>query len=165
VTPRLRLVAAIALLSACAPAPREPEPPRRDRAPSVATTAAPAPLDTAMPPDWDAARRQGVDFRAVGQEPGWLLDVDDGRALRYLGDYGETRLTAPAPPPDVAADGTRTWRARTGARALVVVARPTPCHDAMSGAAFTHTVTVRLDDREVRGCGQSPALGAPVVPR
>ncbi|MGZ8412357.1 MAG: COG3650 family protein [Gemmatirosa sp.] len=117
-----------------------------------------------MPPDWDAARRAGVDFRAVGQEPGWLLDVDEGRSLRYVGDYGETRLTTPAPPPEVAPDGTRTWRARTGPRELVVVARPVPCRDGMSGAPFTHTVTVQVDGRELQGCGQAPALGAPVVP-
>jgi uncharacterized membrane protein len=152
-------VALLVLLAACAPAAREP-----DTADGAAAPAVTPPVDTAMPPDWETARRQGVDFRAVGQEPGWLLDVDEGRTLRYVGDYGETRVAAHAPPPGIGTDGTRTWRARAASRELVVVARPTPCHDAMSGAAFTHTVTVRLDGREVRGCGQATALGAPVVP-
>ena len=32
----------------------------------------------------------GVKFRAVGQEPGWALDLVPTRWVRYTGDYGAT---------------------------------------------------------------------------
>ncbi|HEY6362032.1 MAG TPA: MliC family protein [Vicinamibacterales bacterium] len=31
---------------------------------------------------WQEARDRGVDFRAVGQEPGWHLEIDDGESIR-----------------------------------------------------------------------------------
>jgi heat shock protein HslJ len=37
--------------------------------------------------------------------------------------------------------------------------REHPCQDAMSGASFTHAVTVRLDGREVEGCGRMTPPG------
>ena len=43
---------------------------------------------------WEEAALMGVQFRAVGQEPGWALDLLEGRWVRYVGDYGATRLYA-----------------------------------------------------------------------
>ncbi|HEX6107659.1 MAG TPA: META domain-containing protein, partial [Gemmatimonadales bacterium] len=108
---------------------------------------------------WEEAALLGVEFRAVGQEPGWLLDIDEGRWLRYVGDYGSTRAFAPAPRRD-SAGGTVTYRARSEGRELTVEIREAPCRDVMSGEAYSHTVTVRLDTSEVHGCGRQPELGA-----
>jgi putative lipoprotein len=136
-------------MCACTPAPAQrTDSARADSSPIVSPAVAPP----AAPP----AAQPG--FHAVGQEPGWLLDVVPGREIRYVGDYGDTRVTTPAPTPTVDADGTITYRAQTDgtpARSLTVIIRPTPCQDARSGAPYSHTVTVRLGEREVRGCGKS----------
>jgi putative lipoprotein len=102
---------------------------------------------------WEAARLRGVDYRAVGQEPGWTLEIEEGVEIRFETDYGETRATAPAPAPQV--DGTRrTYRARTAAHEIVVQIDRTPCQDIMSGEPFPTTAAVWLDGREHLGCGR-----------
>src|SRR5688500_19395613 len=46
---------------------------------------------------WREAAERGIDFRAIGQEPGWYLEVDDGRSMRLVYDYGERNVITPAP--------------------------------------------------------------------
>ena len=105
---------------------------------------------------WEEARLLGIEFRAIGQEPGWSLDVDRERWLRFTGDYGRTRVLTPAPVPmRDTADGSITYRASAEGRDLVVVIRPTPCEDVMSGEAFSHTVSVRFGETELLGCGRA----------
>jgi heat shock protein HslJ len=109
---------------------------------------------------WDEARLLGIEFRAVGQEPGWVLELDQGRSLRYLRDYGKTEVLAPAPEPiRDSVTATATYRAQSEGRALEVVIREAPCADAMSGEQHSHTVTVRLDQSEVNGCGRTLGAG------
>jgi heat shock protein HslJ/membrane-bound inhibitor of C-type lysozyme len=109
---------------------------------------------------WEEAALMGVEFRAVGQEPGWVLDLVDGRWVRYVGDYGATRVYA-ASPQQVrgAPPGTTAYAAEPEGRNLRVEIREQPCQDAMSGASFTHAVTVRLDGRAVAGCGRMTPPG------
>jgi heat shock protein HslJ/uncharacterized membrane protein/membrane-bound inhibitor of C-type lysozyme len=103
---------------------------------------------------WERARALGVDFRAVGQEPGWVVEIEPRRQILFLGDYGRTRVVTPAPEPNTAADGARIYEVRTEAHDLVVEIRETACSDVMSGEPFTHTVTVRVDGDTLRGCGR-----------
>lgn len=103
------------------------------------------------------ARRRGVKFRAIGQEPGWLLEVLRERIeLRY--DYGQERASVPLPPRRVdPVSGASVYAARTEAHVLEVRITPLACSDVMSGESFPSTVEVRLDGREFRGCGHAPA--------
>lgn len=108
---------------------------------------------------WEEAALMGVEFRAVGQEPGWALDLAEGRWIRYVGDYGATRAYA-ASPRQVrgATEGSVVYDAEPEGRALRVEIRQAPCRDAMSGQSFTHVVTVRLDTSTVKGCGRMTHL-------
>ncbi len=107
---------------------------------------------------WEDARRLGVDFRAVGQEPGWLLEIDAERSLRFLYDYGAREITAPAPKP-VTAGGRTVYRLATAQGALVVEIEPAPCADAMSGEAFEARVTVAVGGAAYAGCGRALGQG------
>lgn len=105
---------------------------------------------------WERARADGVDVRALRQEPGWLLEVREGRSITWLGDYGRTRVVVPAPAA-TGARARRTYDAVTEAHRLRVVleTRPgRPCRDAMSGFPHPMTVTVTLDGRTYTGCGR-----------
>ena len=115
----------------------------------------PATSDAAAPRDpWRRARERGIDYRAIGQEPGWFLEIDDGESMRLVYDYGERSLTTPAFPP-VRTSGRTTYSAMAGAHTLTVVVEHRPCQDVMSGEGFPHTVTVSITARELRGCGRS----------
>ena len=37
---------------------------------------------------WEDAKFRGADFRAVGNEPGWNLEISAGGSIVYVGDYG-----------------------------------------------------------------------------
>lgn len=107
---------------------------------------------------WDEARLLGAEYRAVGQEPGWTVEVDEERRIQFVGDYGSTRVATPAPPPatETAAAGANrvTYTARTAAHTLVLEVVRQACRDDMSGEAFPTTAVLRLDGREYRGCGR-----------
>ncbi|MGE3402553.1 MAG: GNAT family N-acetyltransferase [Vicinamibacterales bacterium] len=132
----LCVVAVVALgLAACRNAPRE---------------------DPAVEPQgdpWVEAQSRGIDFRAIGNEPGWYLEVDDQRSLHLVYAYGEQQATLPAVQPVVEGDVT-TFESSADGRALRAVVTPGPCSDGMSDLTYPLTVTVTLDAMELRGCGR-----------
>lgn len=104
---------------------------------------------------WDDALLRGVEFRAVGQEPGWTLEQARDLSIVVVTDYGAERLEFPPVEPEHdAATGTTTFRARADGRSLVVTVEERPCRDTMSGEAFPTTVIVRIDGETLRGCGR-----------
>lgn len=105
---------------------------------------------------WEHAKLEGVDFRAVGNEPGWLLEIRNGLSILLVSDYGARRDRFPAPEPRVEADAARTrYETREGDHRLTVVLEGGSCRDSMSGEAFETRVTVTLDGRTLRGCGRA----------
>ncbi len=95
------------------------------------------------------------DFRAVGQEPGWQLEIRKGSEMRFTYDYGKGTAVTPAPAVKVdASNGTRTFHAVTEANDLTVAIVPVACTDSMSGRRFPATVSVTLNGKSFRGCGE-----------
>ena len=110
---------------------------------------------------WLEARDRGVDFRAIGQEPGWFLEIDTEKQMRLVYDYAEREAITPVAPP-TRRDGATTYDATNGTHRLRVVIEDRPCHDVMSGDAFPRSVIVTIDDRGLHGCGRSlSAVGPP----
>ena len=44
---------------------------------------------------WEKAEEDGVQFRAVGNEPGWLVEVRDDKKIKFVNDYGSLEIKAP----------------------------------------------------------------------
>lgn len=104
---------------------------------------------------WEDFRLRGARFRAVGNEPGWSLVVyDDPVRIDLEVDYGERQLRFSEVATSVAADGRIQYEGWNQGHTVSAVVRPEPCADAMSGEAFSHTVTLLLDGREYHGCGR-----------
>lgn len=105
---------------------------------------------------WDSARQRGIEFRAVGQEPGWLLEIDQQADMLLELDYGTERVILPAV--EAIRDPARnlvTWHTETAGRRLTVISRTEPCADTMSGEMFDERVTVIINDRTLTGCGRA----------
>ena len=102
---------------------------------------------------WRDAQARGIDFRAVGQEPGWFLEIH-GRSLRLVYDYGEREVVTSVAG-RVVEQGNTTYRSTTSKPAVVVSVDDRPCADAMSGQPFPSTVTVTVDRRALHGCGRA----------
>lgn len=104
---------------------------------------------------WAAAKLRGIDFRALGQEPGWFLELKKDKKLKYVGNYGRDTLVVDSPTPETKKQGRRTvYRLKDAQQALELVIADTPCTDTMSGFDFPQTVTVTVDGETYRGCGR-----------
>jgi len=105
---------------------------------------------------WAKAKLAGVDFRAVGNEPGWSLEIILGGTMRFVTDYGQSWYTFPTPEPRVDRIRAQTWyQADAGGHTLEVLLEGRECADSMSGEIFAVTVRVTLDGRDHNGCGRA----------
>ena len=44
---------------------------------------------------WEKAKEEGVQFKAVGNEPGWQVEIRDDQAIKFVNDYGDLEIKAP----------------------------------------------------------------------
>lgn len=104
---------------------------------------------------WERAAREGVDFRATGNEPGWLLEIRERDSLVLMADYGTRRYEIASPAPEIdETSGGRLFRQPGATETFEVVLIDQPCRDDMSGESFPTTVRITLGDRHLRGCGR-----------
>jgi len=101
---------------------------------------------------WEKTKLDGANFRAVGNEPGWNLEILTGSRIVLVADYGASRVERPLPQPAVERDA-RTTRWDAGELIVEVIGRP--CHDSMSGESFESTVVVTWGRQILRGCGRA----------
>jgi putative lipoprotein len=107
---------------------------------------------------WVDACIRGVTYRAVGQEPGWVLEIGPQRIMLLETDYGEHRHEGVLNPPD--REGRRlSYTASAGGASVTITIEEEPCQDIMSGEAFPTSVSVTVDDRQLDGCGRPVGMG------
>jgi uncharacterized membrane protein len=98
------------------------------------------------------ARFDDADFRATGNEPGWNLEIREGRRIVLVTDYGASRVELALPEPIIGTEA-RTTRWDAGELTLEVIDRP--CRDSMSGDWFEAEVVVTWKEKRLRGCGRA----------
>lgn len=148
----MRALILVLALAACSPQEAKQEATPVAPASEAANTAGAA---LAEMPTWETARAAGVDFRAVGQEPGWIVDIYTANRIVALIDYGQTRIEFPRGEPTYPVEGATRFDAQVEGHTLAITYRRAPCEDAMSGEAYPATVAVVIDGRTLNGCGRS----------
>lgn len=103
------------------------------------------------PEGYARERHRNLHFRAIGQEPGWLVEVT-ADTLRFAWAYGQHEVTTFRFSKETDAGRIR-YRAETDRGPVRVVAEPEQCTDPMNGRLFSHTVTVTLAGDTHTGCG------------
>ena len=105
---------------------------------------------------WEGAKLDGIDFRAVGNEPGWYLEITDGDKIVFVSDYGNYRyeFTSPEPLTDQQERKT-TYKTHVDGKNLTVLIEGRRCRDSMSDESFKTTVSVTLDQKKYQGCGRA----------
>lgn len=101
-------------------------------------------------------RAEKVYFFALGQEPGWNLDIDSSRIkfASYVASSMQTPWSAPLADKD-----TIHYNLETESGTLQIAIVQGACADPMSGQLYTHAVTVRMrqgkdkDFKIFKGCG------------
>ncbi len=99
-----------------------------------------------------APAHAGSAFMAIGQEPGWRVEVRPGPPPRLTGslDYGNRQVEVANAA--VTADG---WSGRTADGTPVALRfLRKPCEDAMSGEAFEAEATLTVAGEAWHGCGR-----------
>lgn len=94
-------------------------------------------------------------FRAVGNEPGWRLDIG-AQGLELIADDGASRAFVAAPL-IVETEGMRSYQGTSAGGELEALVFERVCVDSMSGMTHPNSVEVRWQDRVLRGCGGDPA--------
>lgn len=97
------------------------------------------------------ARARGVTFRALGNEPGWVLEVGPGTRLSWTTNYGELRYDFDQAQAATTA-GAVTYVAQQGTNAIKATLRNAACVDD-GGIEFDHAATVEFEGQLYRGCG------------
>lgn len=100
------------------------------------------------------ARLRGVDFWALGNEPGWRLEMGPRRVTLET-DYGKRTLHFPAQAVDaaLAREAPVALTLEAGGLSLPLRLEPGPCRDDMSGQPFEWQVEIGLEGQTLRGCG------------
>jgi uncharacterized membrane protein/uncharacterized lipoprotein NlpE involved in copper resistance len=102
---------------------------------------------------WNEKRRLGVDFVATGNEPGWVLEIDQEKGMYFKTLPSETIALETAIPEIVNNGKTITYKSISETGDLIVELTAQPCEDNMSGKMSTHTVRVKAKGIEFNGCG------------
>ncbi len=103
---------------------------------------------------WHAAKLRGVAFRAIGQEPGWLLEMTTGEKILLVTNYGRTKTEYPYVEPEVY---------QNQHKSVFVVSQDIfkltiegiSCTDSMSGEKFEVSVLIELGGKKLKGCGRA----------
>ena len=103
---------------------------------------------------WDVAADNGVAFRAVGQEPNWLVEVEAGEgdqpaSLTAHLDYGQRLLEAG----DLQREGDAWSGLATDGTSVELTVEERDCADVMSGERFRAAATLVVGDEQYQGCG------------
>ncbi len=102
---------------------------------------------------WHKAKLRGVAFRAIGQEPGWLLEIKNGEEILIVTDYGQNRVAYPYVEPQEDKAARKTVFQVDADTSVLIEGKP--CSDTMSGEKFQTTVTVKTGMQTLKGCGRA----------
>lgn len=97
------------------------------------------------------ARARGVTLRALGNEPGWVLEIGPAGRLGWTTNFGELHYDfEQSQRTDV--DGTVTFVAQQGANSIKATVRAERCIGD-GGVEYDHVATVEFEGQSHRGCG------------
>ena len=118
-------------------------------------------LEESEPPQPDNTHKRvvetwiGMDMRAVGNEPGWILELSARDSIMFATDYGRRTFRFETPLPDIDPESGKTvYRLNQGGDTFMVIVESRPCQDSMSGKTFEFQVTVILNEQKWTGCGK-----------
>jgi len=106
---------------------------------------------------WEHAKLNGVDFRALGNEPSWVLEIVNGNTIIFSNFYDKINVHVfKKPEPEIDQSAAKTiYKTKNELHVLSVTITGIACQDTMSDESFESSVTVEFDDKSFRGCGRA----------
>jgi uncharacterized membrane protein len=104
---------------------------------------------------WEKAKAEGVHFRAVGNEPGWLVEIIDDKRIRFVNDYGKLEMKAPVDDLWVGPAGEdKIYYVENDAIQFQVIIMKKSYQDTMSGENYPYQVRVVFPNKSYIGGGR-----------
>ncbi len=104
---------------------------------------------------WEKAREDGVQFRAVGNEPGWLVEIKDDKRIKFVNDYGDLEIKAPVDDLWLGPAGEdKIYYVENEAIQFQVIIMKKSYQDTMSGESFPYQVRVVFPNKSYVGGGR-----------
>jgi len=113
-------------------------------------------LNNRMLAVWEHSKLNGFDYRAVGNEPGWVLEISEGKGLVFQYDYGQSTKIFPYLPPKT--DNTKRQSIYTSTldkAQIEVLIKGQFCQDTMADQSYESAVTINFNGKQYHGCGKS----------
>ena len=105
---------------------------------------------------WEHAKLNGADFRAIGNEPGWHLEIRNQAKIVLVSDYGSSQQEFDLPEAQInTAARTTRYNAHQAGQEIILTISGESCHDSMSGEEFESKVEVVFNGIILRGCGRA----------
>ena len=98
------------------------------------------------------ARVRGVVYRALGNEPGWILEIGPASRLSWTTNFGQDRYDFEQAQAATTPDGAIVYTAQKEAVAIKATVKAERCVDD-GEVEFDHVVTVESGAQTLRGCG------------
>jgi uncharacterized membrane protein len=104
--------------------------------------------------NWEDARLRGVTFRGVGNDPTFLLEIDDSN-VNVVTEGGQNRFVFTKPEPQVD-EGTSLYHGSAAQKNITVTIKDESCVDSFTKQELSSKVRVDVDATTYEGCGRSP---------
>ena len=98
------------------------------------------------------ARARGVVYRALGNEPGWVLEIGPANQLSWTTNFGQDRYDFEQAQAMATTDGANVYTAQNDAVSLKATIKAERCVDD-GDVEFDHVVTVDTGGQTYHGCG------------
>ena len=104
---------------------------------------------------WEDAKLRGVSYRAIGQEPPWILEIDRENGFLLVTQYGENKQQFPyvEPVTDVTQQAS-SYTSEANGESITITIQGGKCEDSMSGEEFSSGVEISWREQTLRGCGR-----------
>jgi len=103
---------------------------------------------------FERARSEGVLFRAVGNEPGWILEISSDKEVLFLTNLGQDRTDFKIIE-KFSEHGSTEYKMRSKHNFLLVRIEKRRCQDTMVDKVYESTVYINFDGVYMMGCGKA----------
>ncbi|MFW6001518.1 MAG: hypothetical protein ACOCQE_04015 [Halanaerobium sp.] len=104
---------------------------------------------------WAEAREDGIVFRAVGNEPGWLIEVNKNDSIKFVNYYGDMEIKVPVDDVWLGPDGEdRIYYIENEVIPFQLIIMKKKYKDSMSGEVFPYQARVIFPEKSYTGGGK-----------
>ena len=102
---------------------------------------------------FERAKFEGVAFRAIGNEPGWILNIMPDNKVVFITNLGKDKIHFKVEK-QVSDKNSIEYRLRSNHNLLFLRIESRVCKDTMADREYESSVYLNFDGNELRGCGK-----------